>query len=137
MSESSMAASRERRIVLVVEDDHDMRVTLRALLESDGYEVITAAQGHAALSEIDRRRLVPDLILADLRMPLMDGWAFVAAVRARSDLDCVPIGVHTSEEDRMPPDMVNFVVRKPAAAGALLQLVREHLGCVSGRRAGG
>ena len=126
VSAQSMAATRERPVVLVVEDDHDLRVLLRALLEAEGYEVVTAPHGHAALEELDH--LLPDLILADLHMPLMDGWDFVAQVQARADLVGVPIGVHTSEMERQPPDNVSFVLRKPAAARALLDLVREHLG---------
>lgn len=123
-----MAAMRERPLVLIVEDDHDLRVLMRALFEAEGYEVVTAPHGHAALEELDRR--VPDLILADLHMPLMDGWDFVAEVRARADLESVPIGVHTSEMEARPPENVSFVVRKPARAHALLALVREHLGAL-------
>jgi CheY-like chemotaxis protein len=121
-----MPVTRQRRVVLIVEDDHDLRVLLRALLEEEGYEVVTAPQGHAALAELEH--IIPDLILADLRMPLMDGWDFVAAIRARADLRGVPIGVHTSEEERQPPEEVSFVIKKPVDARALLAMVRQHLG---------
>lgn len=121
----SVAAVQTKRTVLVVEDDHDLRVMLRALLENEGYAVLTAAEGRAALVHLDT--IVPDLILLDLRMPLMDGWELIAALRTRPELANVPIGLHTSEADRTLPTKVSFVLQKPVDARMLLARVREHL----------
>ena len=90
------------RSVLVVEDDEITRHLLRRNLEKEGHAVAVAPNGHAAL-EFIRLRL-PALILLDLMMPEMDGFAFVQAVRERKDMRDVPIIVLTAktitEEDK-------------------------------------
>ncbi len=64
-----------RSTVLVVDDDANIRGTVRLCLESDGYAVDQAADGAAALGRI--RRDPPDLVLLDLSMPRMDGMALL------------------------------------------------------------
>lgn len=61
-----------RPLVLVVDDDDDLRELLGVLLATEGVEVASAANGLEALSAIAARR--PDLILLDMKMPVMDGW---------------------------------------------------------------
>ena len=61
-----------RPLVLVVDDDADLRELLVVLLSTDGVEVATAGNGQEALDAILARR--PDLILLDMKMPVMDGW---------------------------------------------------------------
>jgi len=65
--------------VLVVDDDESIRDFVEMALADDGYEVVTAADGAAALALVGPTR--PDVILLDMRMPVMDGWAFAAAYR--------------------------------------------------------
>ncbi|MBI5801172.1 MAG: response regulator [Verrucomicrobia bacterium] len=84
------------RPVLVVEDDEISSHLLRRNLEREGYPVMLAADGRAAL-ELIRLRL-PSLILLDLMMPEMDGFAFAQAVRERRDLRDVPIIVLTAKD---------------------------------------
>ncbi len=67
--------------VLVVEDEEDIAVLVALLLRDRGMEVATAADGRAALAEVERA--MPDLILLDMKMPVMDGPAFAQAFRAR------------------------------------------------------
>ncbi len=90
------------RPILIVEDDEISSHILRRNLEREGYPVMLAADGLAAL-ELIRLRL-PSLVLLDLMMPGMDGFSFAQAVRERKDLLDVPIIVLTakdlSEEDR-------------------------------------
>src|SRR5436190_20649462 len=79
-SSSSMPSSRDLagstaprrcRIILVVDDDDDVRDVLRDVLEDEGYKVCTAANGRDALDRL--KALVPCLIVLDLMMPIMDG----------------------------------------------------------------
>ena len=70
-----MAASR----VLVVDDDESIRQIVRLCLGDEGYEVFEAANGLDALALLPDCR--PDLILLDLRMPVMDGWEFARRYR--------------------------------------------------------
>ncbi len=69
--------------VLVVDDDPDLRGLLRTMLELEGLEVDEASDGKAALDAVQRHR--PDLILLDMRMPVMDGWAFCRELDRQGD----------------------------------------------------
>ncbi len=60
--------------ILIVDDDDSIRELVAMALEDEGYEVMTAAQGVQALQIA--AATPPDLILLDMRMPIMDGWAF-------------------------------------------------------------
>jgi CheY-like chemotaxis protein len=81
--------------VLVVDDEPDIRATVAEMLEIEGYSVEEAANGADALLAVERRR--PDLILLDMRMPVLDGWGF-AAEMSRRDMT-IPIVVMTAARD--------------------------------------
>ncbi len=83
-------------MVLVVDDDADLRARLRTLLERVGLQVTEAADGQEALAEVDRR--VPGLVLLDLMMPVMDGFAFLKALRTRPHGSHVPVVVLTARD---------------------------------------
>ena len=68
------------RRVLVVDDDPDILDALSEILEVEGYDVQRARNGREALQRLEQA--MPDLVLLDLMMPVMDGWAF-ARSRAR------------------------------------------------------
>jgi PAS domain S-box-containing protein len=68
--------------VLIVDDEELIRLNLRALLEDLGYRVTEAADGREGLDAFDRER--PDLVLADLRMPVMDGLSMIAGLREKN-----------------------------------------------------
>ena len=65
--------------VLVVDDDAAIRQFIQMALEGSGYEVATAEDGQEALAAV--RAAPPRVILLDMRMPVMDGWAFTRAYR--------------------------------------------------------
>ena len=81
--------------VLVVDDDEDARERLRRTLQRDGWQVREAENGAQALESLDASR--PSLILLDLMMPVMDGFAFLRALRGRPDGN-VPVVVLTAKE---------------------------------------
>ena len=80
--------------VLVVDDDTSILDTVTAILSGEGYEVVSAASGQEALAAVTRKP--PLVILLDMRMPVMDGWAVARALRERG-VD-VPIVVMTAAE---------------------------------------
>src|SRR5438067_4485532 len=82
--------------VLVVEDEPEIRDFVAMVLGSEGYRVATASDGAAALAQL--RREAFDLILLDMRMPVMDGWSFARAYRA-SHGPHAPILVVTAAQD--------------------------------------
>jgi CheY-like chemotaxis protein len=81
--------------VLVVDDEPDIRATVSAMLETEGYAVDLAANGADALVTLEASQ--PDLILLDMRMPVLDGWGFAAELRRRGHQ--VPIVVMTAARD--------------------------------------
>jgi CheY-like chemotaxis protein len=113
-----------RHTVLLVEDEGDLRDMMRDALEMNGYSVIAAEEGQAALDAFDRVEHVC-LVLLDLLMPGMNGWDFLAKMRARPDLARVPVVVHTSAPDQAP-EGVTSVLRKPLDLARLLSVVRQH-----------
>src|SRR4051794_28230764 len=82
--------------IMVVDDDVAIRTAITFALADQGYQVATAEDGRAALSEICAVR--PDLILLDMRMPIMDGWEFARRYRERARRP-VPIVVLTAAQD--------------------------------------
>ena len=85
-----------RAHILVVDDDPDMQDVMALTLELGGYEVARASNGQQALERVEEG--MPDLILLDMRMPVMDGWTFAAELRRRHAA-CAPIVVCTAAED--------------------------------------
>jgi CheY-like chemotaxis protein len=85
-----------RRRILVVDDDESIRQFIEMALADRGYEIVTAEHGRAALERINAAR--PDLILLDMRMPVMDGWAFAQAY-AKTPEPHAPVVVLTAARD--------------------------------------
>ncbi len=81
--------------ILIVDDEPDIRATVSAMLEIEGYDVDEATDGSAALAAIEQR--IPDIILLDMRMPVLDGWGFAAELRRRGHR--TPIVVMTAARD--------------------------------------
>src|SRR5690606_30022517 len=85
-----------KRLALVVDDMRDNRAMLRSALEREGWQVAEAEDGRAALEAFATHH--PALILLDLMMPVMDGFEFLRALRARDDGREVPVVVVTAKE---------------------------------------
>ena len=79
---------------LIVDDRAENLYLLRVLLEAHGYAVATAADGAAALT--DARNSPPDLVVSDLLMPVLDGYALLRHWRADARLKDVPFVVYTA-----------------------------------------
>ena len=84
------------RCVLVIEDEPDLRALMALVLEERGYSVLTACDGCQGLELLGSNR--PDVILLDMKMPVMDGWEFARRYRATYE-DRAPIVVLTAAED--------------------------------------
>jgi len=80
--------------VLVVDDDTSILDTVSAILTGEGYDVVSAISGQEALAAVARKQ--PAVILLDMRMPVMDGWAVARALHAQGIK--VPIVVMTAAE---------------------------------------
>lgn len=116
------------RPILVVEDDEDIRETLQLLLELEGYAVVTAEHGRAALELLMSTHPLPKLIILDMMMPEMDGGTFLRVLHAehRDTLARIPVIIATAGGSRassLPP--VGAWLTKPVDIDVLLSEVRR------------
>lgn len=108
--------------VLVIEDDDDIRTMIELLLQAEGHTVSCAANGAEGLERV--RRDDVDVILLDLKMPLMDGWEF--ARRYRESGGAAPIVVLSAAQDldRQTREIgAARVLAKPFDLEALVEVV--------------
>ncbi|MEM9554676.1 MAG: response regulator [Acidobacteriota bacterium] len=120
--------------ILVVDDNRDNRRVISRLLEFGGHAAVTARDGHEALESA--RSAQPDLVLMDLAMPEMDGWATTAAMKQADDLRAIPVIVvtgHVTRDDILRAQEVGCqdVVSKPVDYYVLMDKVARHLGSAS------
>jgi signal transduction histidine kinase/CheY-like chemotaxis protein len=129
---------RLERPILVVDDDAGLRQLLRRMLEPEGYAIVEAENGRVALERL--REVSPSLILLDLMMPEMDGFAFVAEFRRHDAWRAIPIVVITARDlSREDHDRLNGYVERILQKGAagrdqLLAEVRELVAASVARR---
>jgi CheY-like chemotaxis protein len=90
------------KIVVLIDDDDDVRETLRDFVEYLGYRPVVAANGQEGLEVIRTLDELPCVILLDLMMPVMDGWQFLQVVGADATLSGIPVVISTSAPDRAP-----------------------------------
>ena len=79
----------EKTSVLIAEDNPDLRAVLHLMLEHAGFDVMTAEDGATALWILGQHH--PDVILADLMMPRVDGIELIRCIREREELAPIPI----------------------------------------------
>lgn len=110
--------------VLVVDDDLDSRTLLEIALSAAGYTVVSATNGAEALTVA--RRFHPAVILLDLMMPIMDGYAFRAAQLRESELAAIPVicvsGRHDAQAAARELRTADCVV-KPFALDTIVERV--------------
>jgi CheY-like chemotaxis protein len=114
--------------VLIAEDDRPVRELLARALAQDGHEVDSAPDGAAALDRLAMERF--DLLLTDIRMPIMDGIALaLAAARDHPDLAIVLMTGYAGERERAQglDQLVHDVVLKPFSLVEIKQRLQEAL----------
>lgn len=88
----------EKKTVLVIDDEEDLLVIVKTALKQEGYEVVTANNGPAALKVC--KSLKPDLITVDLMMPVMDGFQTIEAIRNIPEYEKIPVIMITGVMDK-------------------------------------
>lgn len=121
MSESSA------KTILVVEDDKDISITLKIFLEGEGYQVLLAENGSIALDLIQKHGM-PNLILLDMKMPIMNGWQFAIEFISRHDhnTSIVVMTAAADAEQRAKDISAIGWVGKPFALDDLLAKVKKY-----------
>jgi CheY-like chemotaxis protein len=124
---------RSRRLILVVDDDAGLRDSIRALLESLGFLVSTAANAREAIREVGAQR--PDVILTDIYMPEGDGYELISAMRSFGET--IPIiamsggALQFGVEDHLGMAKrlgAEATLAKPFRAAALVETVDRAIG---------
>lgn len=122
------------KVILIVDDDRDLRRMLTMILERRGFEPVVAASGEEALGKFAVAR--PDLVLLDLAMPGMNGFEVAAAIRSREAEDAergrTPIVILTAYAQRYFADLsvnkdVDAYITKPVSPNALVIRLQQFL----------
>jgi signal transduction histidine kinase/DNA-binding response OmpR family regulator len=126
---SVLARYRRDLPIFVVDDDSSVRQLLRRTLEAEGYSVVEAENGRAALALLESG--LPGVILLDLMMPELDGFGVVSALRARESWHGIPVMIITAKEltveerARLNGSVVRILEKNALGEDALLSEVRE------------
>jgi two-component system, chemotaxis family, chemotaxis protein CheY len=122
---AATAWARAAPLILVVDDEPDIREVIAEAFILNGYRVRTARNGKIALEQARLNR--PDLIVLDLMMPVMDGWEFLEAQRRNLQLASIPVVVVTAELDANVEGAA-VILRKPFDLDTLLSTVARLCG---------
>ena len=117
-----------RPSVLVVDDDEDIRMTIRDILSDQGFTVACAANGREALEMLISGQSKPALILLDLTMPEMDGWTFRQEQQKVPRLAQIPVVLFSGHHDAArAAQSLNAValMTKPLRLEGLVTLVQQ------------
>lgn len=119
---------RLKRKILVIDDEPGVVHLIKARLEANHYEVLTAYDGIEALERVTVDK--PDLILLDILMPRMDGGTFLQEMKKRGLMGTIPVIVLTAKANMreffLIGGVVEFIV-KPFEAKNLLREIEKHL----------
>jgi CheY-like chemotaxis protein len=115
--------------ILVVEDDTSIRELLVELLESESYEVFSAVNGLEAIKFLELGNL-PDLILIDLMMPIMDGYSFRTEQLKNDQWSKIPTVVMSAEanaKEKMKNFQITAFLSKPVELEIILSTVSRYV----------
>jgi CheY-like chemotaxis protein len=114
--------------VLVVDDSHDIQELLRVLLEAEGYTIECTSNGEDALNYLSLSTDLPDVILLDMRMPVMDGFTFLKLQQGMDKLRGIPTvvmtGIDEIEMTRLKTESAAILL-KPLTISSLLAALKQ------------
>ena len=122
---------KERVTILVVDDDETNLTLARALLEAEGFAVVTATDAISTFGVL--KDVEPALILMDIQLPGMDGWELTGRLKKSIATSHIPViavtayGKHGDAERARETGFVEFVA-KPVSTRELPAIIRKHLG---------
>jgi len=113
--------------IMIVDDEEQMRELVKTFLQNEGYTVLQASNGMEALSKIHKK--MPDLLLVDIMMPYMDGFAFAEEVKKTHNIPLIFLSAKGDEWDKVHGLRIggdDYIV-KPFHAGELLARIESVL----------
>ncbi|MBV9774781.1 MAG: response regulator [Gemmatimonadetes bacterium] len=124
----------DSKTVLVVDDDADSRNICTLFLQHHGYHVVEAADGEEGVRRARERR--PDLILMDVTLPVLDGWAATERIKTDPDTSAIPVVIltgHALERDRARSlTLGDAYLTKPCTPRRILEEVQRLIGAAVG-----
>jgi two-component system, chemotaxis family, chemotaxis protein CheY len=119
------AVKMAQKTVLLAEDDLEIRDILQDLLEAEGYDVIPASHGRQALEFLQSARdgKLPDLVVLDIMMPLVDGTQVLDTMKQDPALAAIPVVVLSAAVRERPAGAAAFL-RKPIPLQKLFDTIR-------------
>jgi two-component system chemotaxis response regulator CheY len=118
-------------IILVIDDDSTLQDLINDILIDKGYSAHLAVDGREALTYLHAADELPDLILLDLYMPGMDGWAFREAQQSLARLAAIPVVLLSAASDlcqNAAALKIPEYLEKPIRAAQLLDVVERYCG---------
>ncbi|RME54264.1 response regulator [Candidatus Woesearchaeota archaeon] len=118
--------------ILVVDDEKDIRLLLKTILELDGYKVVTVASGRQCLNKLKKENF--DLILLDIMMPKMSGFEVQEKIKSDPETKDIPVIMISARSDNLAKAIakhgkyhVDDYLEKPISKNELLRAVRRAL----------
>lgn len=90
------------KTILVVDDEQDLLDLMEIILGGEGFNIITASNGQEAINKL--KETIPDLVLLDVMMPIMDGWQTLKNIKTTKETSHLPVVMVTAkigDDDRM------------------------------------
>jgi two-component system chemotaxis response regulator CheY len=118
-----------KKLLFLVEDDADIRESLKDFLIDEGYDVLTAENGFDALNQLRLLTDLPKLILLDLMMPVMDGVSFRTAQLLDPRLSNIPVVVTSANPQgtqKLSAMGVHDFIKKPPTLDLILEVIRKY-----------
>lgn len=117
----------KEKSILVVEDNPEIRLNLKHLIESEGYLVFVAENGKEALRKLDilQKTGHPCLVITDLMMPTMTGQELVKIMKATDILISIPVVVMTASDETVKGVKM---IRKPFHLENILSVIEQYCG---------
>ena len=120
-----------RKVILLVDDD-EIHLSITELSLKDKYDIFMVKSGEEALDFLDKRHIIPDLILLDILMPMMDGWIVFDRIYDIAALKFTPIMFYTSLKEESAREKAYEIgafdfITKPCEKTILLKRIEDTL----------
>jgi CheY-like chemotaxis protein len=117
---------RRQKTILVVEDDPDVRSTVLEVLAEESFGAVAVRNGVEAIRYLHYAPRLPDLILLDLMMPVMDGWELKKRLDREPKWKDIPVVIY-SANTRVRPISATVVLAKPISLTQLIDTIAMHV----------
>ena len=128
MTSNEMTSDNEasRQIVMLIDDDQDVRTTMSELLATEGYSTLEAENGKEAIEVLKKAPRLPNLVILDMAMPVLDGRGFLRFRAQDPILREIPVLVVSASEPPVPREGIEMFLRKPVEVSRLLEKISQY-----------